>query len=107
MQGIIIFIIKFCYCVSLHISLCIQVNLISWNILCFGCILCIFFVYFYLHYVIGVSMVCTHNMHREIGVYSLSTLCYEYGPIHKKRNARDTDRQTGREEIIHARYELI
>jgi len=52
-------------------------------------------------------MVCTHNMHREIGVYSLSTLCYEYGPIHKKRNARDTDRQTGREEIIHTRHELI
>jgi len=57
MQGIIILIIKFCVCVSSHILLCIQVNLILWNIVCFGCILCIeFFVYFYIHYVIGLSM---------------------------------------------------
>jgi len=48
-------------------------------------------------------------MYREIGVYRLSTLCYEYGSDHKKRNARDTDRQTGREKNIHtlARHELI
>jgi len=57
MHNIFILIRKLCLCVSVHLSLSIEVILILWNVLYFGCILCnLFFVYVCIYYVLGVSL---------------------------------------------------